>query len=70
MQFHEKKIELFDFTSFFGWTFLNFLARCASPNLFITVAKWLPNIALFPPILECCALQGLCYIVTYSFEKV
>ena len=28
MQFHEKKLDLFDFTSFFfAWTFLNFLAR-------------------------------------------
>ena len=31
MQFHEKKIlDLFDFTSFFAGTFLNFLARCDS----------------------------------------
>ena len=30
MQFHEeKKSDLFDFTSFFAWTFLIFLARCA-----------------------------------------
>ena len=28
MQFHEKKIDLFDFTSFFASTFLNFLAHC------------------------------------------
>ena len=29
MQFHEKLFfDLFDFTSFFAWTFLNFLARC------------------------------------------
>ena len=27
MQFHE--IDLFDFTSFFTWTFFNFLGRCA-----------------------------------------
>ena len=27
MQFHEK-IDLFDFKSFFAWTFLNFLVRC------------------------------------------
>ena len=27
MQFHEKKIDLYDFTSFFAWTFLNFLAH-------------------------------------------
>ena len=28
MQFHEKKVfGLFDFTSFFAWTFLHFLAR-------------------------------------------
>ena len=29
MQFHEKKffLTIFDFTSFFAWTFLNFLAR-------------------------------------------
>ena len=27
MQFYEKK-DLFDFTSFFAWIFLNFLARC------------------------------------------
>ena len=26
MQFHQ--IHLFDFTSFFAWSFLNFLARC------------------------------------------
>ena len=26
MQFHEEKIDLFNFTSFFAWTFLNFLA--------------------------------------------
>ena len=31
MQFHEKKIfDLFDFTSFFAWTFLNFLAHYAT----------------------------------------
>ena len=31
MQFHEKKIDLFDFMSFlFAWTFLNFLARCGN----------------------------------------
>ena len=30
MQFHEKKkMDLLDFTSFFAWTFLNFLACCA-----------------------------------------
>jgi len=29
MQFHEKKNDLFDFTSIFAWTFLNFLAHCA-----------------------------------------
>ena len=28
MQFHEKKMDLFDFTSFLAWPFLNFLARC------------------------------------------
>ena len=29
MQFHEKKMDLFDFRSFFfAWTFLNFLAHC------------------------------------------
>ena len=29
MQFHEKKcLTIFDFTSFFALTFLNFLARC------------------------------------------
>ena len=28
MQFYEKQIDLFDITSFFAWTFLNFLARC------------------------------------------
>ena len=29
MQFHEKKkLDLFDLTSYFAWTFLNFLARC------------------------------------------
>ena len=27
MQFHEKNSDLLDFTSFFAWTFLNFLAR-------------------------------------------
>ena len=27
MQFHEKKIDLFDFMSFYAWTFLNFLAH-------------------------------------------
>ena len=31
MQFHEKIIfDLFDFTSFFAWTFLIFLARCGT----------------------------------------
>ena len=30
MQFHEKIfLDLFDFTSFFASTFLNFLSRCA-----------------------------------------
>ena len=29
MQFHVKNFfDIFDFTSFFAWTFLNFLARC------------------------------------------
>ena len=29
MPFHEKKLfDLFDFTSWFDWTFLNFLAHC------------------------------------------
>ena len=32
MQFHEKK-DLFDFTSFFAWAFLNFLAHCATYKL-------------------------------------
>ena len=32
MQFHEKKNDLFDFTSFFAWTFLNFLARCTNSD--------------------------------------
>ena len=27
MQFHEKKIDLFDFASFFAWSFLNFLVH-------------------------------------------
>ena len=26
---HKKFLHLFDFTSFFAWTFLNFLAHCA-----------------------------------------
>ena len=29
MQFHEKIFDLFDFTSYFAWTFFNFLTRCA-----------------------------------------
>ena len=28
IQFQEKKFDLFDFTGFFAWTFLIFLARC------------------------------------------
>ena len=28
IQFHEKKFDLFDVTSFFVWTFLNFLSSC------------------------------------------
>ena len=28
MQFHEFFFDLFDFTIFFAWTLLNFLARC------------------------------------------
>ena len=35
MQFHE--IDLFDFTSFFLWTFLNFLARCAGQRKILMV---------------------------------
>ena len=30
MQFHENKIDLFDFTSFFAWTFISFLVHCVS----------------------------------------
>ena len=30
MQFHAKKVDLFDLTSFFAWTFFSFLARCVS----------------------------------------
>ena len=34
MQFHEKKFfDLFDFTSFFARTFLNFLALCVPQRL-------------------------------------
>ena len=37
MQFHEKNfIDLFDFTSFFAWTFLNFLSRCET----IPIKTW------------------------------
>ena len=32
MQFHEKKLDLIDFTSFFAWTFFNFLAHCENLN--------------------------------------
>ena len=31
MQFHIKKIDLFDFTSFFDWTFFNFLGGYGYP---------------------------------------
>ena len=35
-----KKIDLFDFTAFFAWTFLNFLARCVLPKqMFILFFK-------------------------------
>ena len=30
--FTKKIFDLFDFTSFFAWTFLNFLARCVLPS--------------------------------------
>ena len=33
MQFHEKKLDLFDFTSCFDWTFLIYLAHCVYPCL-------------------------------------
>ena len=34
MQFHEEKNnDLFDFMSFFAWTFLKFLARCATIDI-------------------------------------
>ena len=35
MQFHEKKLDLFDFprVCFFRWTFLNLLARAAAVDL-------------------------------------
>ena len=40
MQFHVKQIYLFDFTSFFAWTSLNFLARCCdSINRSITISR-------------------------------
>ena len=32
MQFNEKKI---DFTSFFAWTFINFLAHCGVEGTFV-----------------------------------
>ena len=39
MQFHEKKyLDLFDFTSFFAWTFTNFLARRCVPD---RILPWL-----------------------------
>ena len=42
MQFHErKKFDLFDFTSFFSWIFLYFLARCVS--LSIISLQWRMN---------------------------
>ena len=31
--FTKKKIDLFDFTSFFAWIFFNFLARCVGLEL-------------------------------------
>ena len=50
MQFH-KKIDLFNFTSFFAWTFLNFLACCeiASARSSITPIKYF---AFPPPIVN------------------
>ena len=39
IQFHGKKKDLFDFTSFFAWTFLNLLAHCAGDSGGPTVWK-------------------------------
>ena len=43
MQFHEKKLDLFDFTNFLAWTFLNFLARCVFFITFETSWVWNQN---------------------------
>ena len=43
--FHE--IDLFDFTSFFAWTFLNFLARCAAHDIHSMVNINFFNIHLY-----------------------
>ena len=49
----QKKIDLFDFTSFLAWTFLNFLAHyvplyitLSSPNLFLTSSYWCAAICI------------------------
>ena len=34
MQFHEKKVDLFDFASYFAWTFLNFWPTVKSSTHF------------------------------------
>ena len=42
MQFHEKKnLDLFDFTSFFAWTFLNFLTCCGTTRENLGRSSWL-----------------------------
>ena len=38
MQFYKKFLDIFDFMSFFAWTFLNFLARCVIADLFTCMA--------------------------------
>ena len=47
MQFHEDFFDLFDFTSFFAWTFWNFLPRCVYLWLiwwsFLNIAKFFPR---------------------------
>ena len=46
MEFGQKiflEIDLFDFTSFFAWTFLNFLARCEAEYILVKSTYFFVN---------------------------
>ena len=67
MQFHGNLfIYLFDFTSFFAWTFLNFLARCVFFGHFLKDSGTLNTHQILPNISK----GKLNFLVKFSVNRI